>query len=120
MPPRTLKGHYRPQIDIGKIGRMHASPRKRNDLWTAIRRLRRFTAHDLMAVCERDDRKGVMSYVNLLKRAGYVRVVDRGSQAHHIPQTYLIVRDTGPKQPASLAKRRTLLDMNTREEFPLV
>jgi hypothetical protein len=117
MSPR--KAHYRPSIDHGKIGRMHASPRKRGDLWTAMRRLRRFSVHELMAVCDNPSRRGVLSYVNMLRRAGYLRVVDRGSQAHHIPQTFLIVRDTGPNQPAVLAKRRAVLDMNTREEFPL-
>lgn len=108
----------RPAIDRGYIRRKQRAQTKRGNLWRAMRMLRRFTAGDLCAVCETDRHKAVLVFLSQLRRTGFVAIAHQGNQAYHEPNTFRLVRDTGPRPPAVLARRRSMFDPNTETEYP--
>lgn len=108
----------KPAINRGLIRRMQRTKNKRGELWRAMRMLRLFTVGDVCAVCETDKRAAVATFVSQLRRAGFIAIAARGNQAYHEQNSFRIVRDTGPRPPALLAKRRSMYDPNTEKEHP--
>jgi hypothetical protein len=109
----------RPAIDRFFIREQQEAKCKRTNLWKAMRMLRRFTVHDLMTVCNTENRRSVLTYLGQLRRAGFVKIVDVGHQGRHIPKTFFVIRDSGPLAPALLAKRTSMFDPNTHQEHAI-
>jgi hypothetical protein len=59
-------------------------------IWRAIRQLRRFTRHGLMVTADASP-ENVRAYTMKLRRAGYVKLIDR--------DTWTLIKDPGPKRP---------------------
>ncbi len=109
----------RPAIDRFFIAKQQAAKCKRTKLWAAMRMLRRFTVHDLMTVCDNDNRRSVLTYLGQLRRSGYVKVINVGDRARHVPQTFFMIRDSGPLAPGLLARNGSMFDLNTHQEHPI-
>lgn len=70
-------------------------PQTRDAIWTAIRKLRRFTKLDLEAAT-RVNMDTLASYLQGLTKAGYLTRTDRGFAA---PSTWTLERDVGVEAP---------------------
>lgn len=97
----------------------------RSRLWSALRRLRKATVPDLVALAASPDAKhpenNARDYLNALARAGYVRrmahrVMGPGNGAGHLQ--FVLVRDSGPKAPFC-TRAGTVIDPNTGESHAI-
>lgn len=84
-------------------------------LWTAMRILRRFTASELCAVAEYENRQSALAYLNKLRHAGYLRNARNGNDE----AVWTLVRNSGPLTPAVLRNRTVVWDFNTQTEYPI-
>lgn len=88
---------------------------KSNDtarLWKAIRGLQRFTNDELQTIT--GCKPAVFrSYIGLLLRSGYLKVIDKAEGSNQ-KKLYKLAKDTGPKP---LRKRTRFYDPNTGEAF---
>lgn len=57
----------------------------------------------------------IVNYLNLLQRAKYVRIVERGSRTTGRVSVYRLMRNTGPKSPTThyADRKRYIVDPNT-------
>lgn len=88
---------------MGKYGMRQRAPHRvdvaRNVIWQTMRKLRRFTSADLVAVAEAN-RDNVRKYVAALAEAQYLRCVEPrryGPAGGHA--VWQLVRNTGPVAP---------------------
>jgi hypothetical protein len=97
-----------------------AAPTKqsRQKVWQAMRIMRSFTAADLCATCEVENRKSVLTFLNQLLRAEYVARTE-GNRGRHEHTRWRLVKNTGPHRPSVINKGKTLWDQNTNEEIEL-
>ena len=84
-------------------------------LWTAARILTSFTASDLVAVAEYDNKASAQAYLNKLRRAGYLRT-QRSATGETV---WTLIRNSGPKTPAIIRNRTAVWDYNLDREFAL-
>ncbi|WP_343526929.1 hypothetical protein [Sphingomonas sp.] len=88
----------------------------RQRIWTAMRVLKTFDVPTLRMAAEATDR-AVETYLNALRRAGYVRIQAPGSTASGRIATYRLHHNTGPHCPTTRrpggASRVILIDHNS-------
>lgn len=76
-----------------------AAPSQRERLWRAIRILRNFDLPRLMMSSEAT-RRSAEDFVNVLCRAGYLRIATRGNSMRGIWSIYQLARPAGPLCPS--------------------
>lgn len=90
-------------------------------IWSAIRVLRRFDLPLLIITAQVRERQ-LSGYIGLLRRTGYVDLVQLGNPQRGIVSRYRLVRDPGPKAPRETLRvtpagtARLLVDPNTGQE----
>ena len=76
---------------------------KQGNLWRAIRQVKEFTALDVAVMANTDDihvtEADAKAYLQMLNRAGYLRVIRKAHPAVGRKARYRLLRDTGPKPP---------------------
>lgn len=103
---------------IARTKAASGTPHRRELLWRAIRILRRFTTHELMAVAEQDNKRSVLQYLRQLRRAGFLRA-QYGNAGRHEATSFVLIRNSGPKTPAVLQQGAVVYDPNTEQEYRL-
>lgn len=88
---------------------------RRGKLWAAARILRRFTASELVAVAEYDNRSSALAWLNQLRNAGYF-VNSRQGNGEAV---WTLTRPSGPLCPSVLKNRTVVWDHNTRQEYSI-
>ena len=86
---------------------------RRGKLWAAARILRRFTASELDAVAEYQNRSSALAWLNQLRNAGYFV----NSRVGNAEAVWTLTRNSGPLCPAVLKNRTVVWDHNTRREY---
>lgn len=98
----------------------------RERVWRSMRIRGRFTVQDLLAdAANGDDLRpddNVRRYLRALRDAGYVvefvRRADGVAPTSNGHKRWMLSRNTGPKAPTLLSKKRALRDLNTGEDVP--
>jgi hypothetical protein len=85
-------------------------------MWSAMRILRQFDTHELVAVCELKSTSVALSYLHFLRHAGYVKTTYR-SKGGNKPARHTLVRDTGHRPPAIVKYNTVVWDPNTDIEY---
>jgi hypothetical protein len=89
-----------------------------DNLWTAMRRLRSFTATDLSAHATAEAVTVTVSdaaeYCRALLAAGYLAVVRKAAPDRKREAIYRLVKDTGPRPPRE-RRVRAVVDANTEQ-----
>ncbi len=84
-------------------------------MWQAMRIMRFFTPSDIAQTSE-VTAEYAMTFINLLRRAGYIRRQpgDTGLFAQH-----QLLRNSGPHAPRHWSKERKVFDINRGEHYDL-
>ncbi len=108
MPPITAAAALRRGSNKAEHG-----DHRRGKLWTAARILLRFTANDLVAVAEYENRNSALAWLNQMRNAGYFINSRNGNDE----AVWTMTRNSGPLCPSVLKNRTVVWDHNTRREY---
>lgn len=96
----------------------HTAARKQQQLWQAMRVMRRFTTLDLLTTCEGVSIDLVWRFVRPLHWAGYLYLEQpRVSGRPGSRDLWALVRDSGPLAPIVYRYERGVADQNTGERW---
>ena len=102
-----------------RVSKPPSKPNDRSRMWSSMRIMRVFTAQDIAATAEGDDR-AARAYIKALQQAGYVRVERETTFEVGSYTSYRLLKNTGPLAPRLRADGKSLLDLNRNEEVPRV
>ncbi|MDO5529880.1 MAG: helix-turn-helix domain-containing protein [Paracoccus sp. (in: a-proteobacteria)] len=120
-------------IGLGPVTRTQRPRRRafghtlRQRAWNAMAVTRVFTVPDLVTAAARDHDKlpddNIRRFCSRLAKAGYLRVKP-SRRPDHRPNSnghkiFEVIKHTGPIAPTYLSARKSVLDRNTGEEFPV-
>ncbi|WP_273456370.1 hypothetical protein [Nevskia ramosa] len=101
------------------VSKPPSKPNDRSRMWSSMRIMRVFTAQDIAATAESEERSA-RAFINALLQASYVRVEQETTFEVGSYTSYRLIRNTGPLAPRLRANGMSILDLNRDEEVPRV
>lgn len=98
---------------LTKDGRKKA-PSMQDKVWMASKATKCFTVKDMAFICDANIRS-CQNYINLLEKAGYLRVQNKKPGQTSYIYSFVRKNDTGPLSPSILRGETQIYDRNTQK-----
>jgi len=101
------------------VSKPPSKPNDRSRMWSSMRIMRVFTAQDIAATAESEERSA-RAFINALLQASYVRVEQETTFEVGSYTSYRLIKNSGPLAPRLRANGNSVLDLNNDQEVPRV
>ena len=101
------------------VSKPPVKPNDRSRMWASMRIMRVFTARDIGATSECQERSARV-FIKALIEAGYARVERETTFEVGDYTSYRLIRNSGPLAPRLRADGTSILDLNLNQEMPRV